>query len=534
MTRTIETAAGMRSGSDDDGVDAILARINSCTCIHDLLHFHDQERPGQVAVRDEMAELTYSDLLIRAKRLAARLSDEGLGPGDRVALLSKNDVAFVDLMMAASMTGVVLVPLNFRLAQGEIEFIVRDSGARFIFAGPDFLKTAELAETECESCERVIAITADGSYDGWNSRQDLAFDSRQRDGKSTLFQMYTSGTTGNPKGVLLSHENVLALCRNGVEFLGPFRETSRSLVCMPLFHVAGNAWLFFGLAAGCSNTLVVDITPDSLLRTIAEREITCTLMIPAVIQMLVLAMEARGLTITGLETVAFGASPMPAELLKRAQAVFPETGFIHVYGMTEATCMFCALDPAELREGRRLESCGKPFPDAEMKIVGPDGVELPVGEIGEITCRTPQLTTGYWNRPEATAEAIRDGWYHTGDAGSVDEEGFLYIRDRIKDMLISGGENVYPAEVENAILAHPSVAEVAVIGVPDAKWGEVGLAVVVLKDGADATSEDIQATVRERLAGFKVPAHVEYAAALPRNGAGKVTKQTLRNSFAKN
>jgi acyl-CoA synthetase (AMP-forming)/AMP-acid ligase II len=256
-------------------------------------------------------------------------------------------------------------------------------------------------------------------------------------------------------------------------------------------------------------------------------------MVPAVIRMLVLAAEAEERVITGLKTIVFGASPMPAELLKRAQAVFPQTDFIHVYGMTETTCMFCALDPAELRAGRRLDSCGRPFPDAEMKIVGPEGDALPTGEVGEIVCRTPQMTTGYWHRPEATAKAIRDGWYHTGDAGHVDDEGFLFIRDRIKDMLISGGENVYPAEVENAVLAHPSVADVAVIGVPDETWGEVGLAVVVLKPGAQATPEDIQGTVRERLAGFKVPRHVEYLPALPRNGAGKVTKQVLRDTYAK-
>lgn len=353
----------------------------------------------------------------------------------------------------------------------------------------------------------------------------------QRDGDAVLFQMYTSGTTGNPKGVLLTHENVLALCRNGVQFLGPFSSTSRSLACMPLFHVAGNAWLFFGLAAGCTNAIVADITPEAVLRMFAEQKISCTLMIPAVIQMLVLAAEAKGLTVKGLATIAFGASPMPAELLKRAQAVFPESDFVHVYGMTEMTCMFCALDPAELRAGRRLESCGKPFPDAEMKIVDHEGRELPVNEVGEIICRSPQMTSGYWNRPEATDKAIRDGWYHTGDAGSVDAEGFLYIRDRIKDMLISGGENVYPAEVENAVLAHPSVAEVAVIGDPDQKWGEVGLASIVLKPGTEATAEEIQATVRDRLADFKVPNYVEFVSALPRNGAGKVTKQALRDTF---
>jgi acyl-CoA synthetase (AMP-forming)/AMP-acid ligase II len=331
---------------------------------------------------------------------------------------------------------------------------------------------------------------------------------------------------------LISQENVLTLMKNGTEWLGPFRATSHSLVCMPLFHVAGNAWLFFGLAAGCTNSLVVDIDPEALLTRICEEQITCTLMVPTVIRMLTLAAEARGQTIRGLETIVFGASPMPAELLKRAQKVFVETDFIHVYGMTETTCMFCSLDPAELRSGRRLESCGKPFPDAQMKIIDAQGAEAPTGEIGEIVCKTPQMMSGYWRRPEATAQAIQDGWYHTGDAGSVDAEGFLYIRDRLKDMLISGGENVYPAEVENAILAHPAVTDVAVVGVPDETWGEVGLAAVVLKDGVHVEDEEIKATVRDRLAGYKVPKWIVHLEALPRNGAGKVSKDVLRKTYA--
>lgn len=301
---------------------------------------------------------------------------------------------------------------------------------------------------------------------------------------------------------------------------------------MPLFHVAGSAWLFFGIAAGCRNDLVVDIDPAGVLDQIERSEISCTLMVPTVIHMVTTEAEARGTTVPGLETICFGASPMPAELLKRARRVFPETNFIHVYGMTETTCMFTSLDPAELRANRRLESCGRPFADAEMKVVDPDGVEVPAGVVGEIICRTPQLMTGYWNRPEATSNAIRDGWYHTGDAGQVDEEGFLYIRDRIKDLVITGGENVYPAEVENAVLGHPGVADVAVIGVPDEKWGEIVLAAIVVREGAAVEDEELQSTVRSRLAGFKVPRRIERVEALPRNGAGKVTKEVLRARFA--
>ncbi len=508
-------------------------RLEQCTRIDDLLTVHAQERPDRVAIQVGSRTLTYRELLERVERLAGQFTRAGLQSGDRIALLAKNDPAFCELIMAASRTGIVLVPLNFRLAQPEIDFIVEDSGSRILFATDEFTATALAARDASASCGSVVTVTPDGSYGGWvTASGSPAPEAGADDRDAIVFQGYTSGTTGNPKGALLSQHNVLALMRNGCRELGPFDESSRSLVAMPLFHVAGNAWLFFGLAAGCLNELVVDIDPQRLLRTIIDHEISCTLLVPTVIGLVTAAAEAEGTTIRGLKTIAFGASPMPAELLKRAQRVFPTTDFIHVYGMTETTCMFTALDPAELRAGRRLESCGKPFADAQMRIVDADGHEVGTGVVGEIVCRTPQMMAGYWQRPEATAAAIRDGWYHTGDAGYVDEEGYLFIRDRIKDMVITGGENVYPAEVENAVLAHPAVAEVAVIGVPDEVWGESVLAAVVVRDGHDVSDQEIQSVVRERLAGYKVPKRIERLSALPKNGAGKVTKGPLRSRFS--
>ncbi|MDX1394215.1 MAG: AMP-binding protein, partial [Gemmatimonadota bacterium] len=459
-------------------------RPGRCRSIDELLDRHARERPATVSMQVDDVSVTYGELLERVEQLAAHLVEEGLEAGDRIALLCKNDFAFCELMMAASRTGIVLVPLNYRLALPEIEFIVQDSGARILFAGTDFVDSARAAQATSGTCASVVEVTADGLFGGW-APSSAAHSAAVRDRDAILFQMYTSGTTGKPKGALISQKNVLAMMANGCRELGPFHEASRSLVCMPLFHVAGSAWLFFGIAAGCTNDLVVDIDPGRILDRIEQNEISCTLMVPTVIHMVTTEAEARGATVSGLKTICFGASPMPAELLKRAKRVFPDTDFIHVYGMTETTCMFTALDPAELRADRRLESCGKPFADAEVKVVDPEGVEVPAGVVGEIICRTPQLMTGYWNRPEATSNAIRDGWYHTGDAGQLDEEGFLYIRDRIKDLVITGGENVYPAEVENAVLAHPGVADVAVIGVPDEKWGEIVLAAIVVGEGAE-------------------------------------------------
>jgi len=506
-------------------------RLASCHRVDELLEHHARERPEKISIQVGSIAVTYGELLRRVERLAAQLVGEGLQAGDRIALLCKNDLAFCELMMAASRTGIVLVPLNCRLALPEIEFILQDSGARLLFAGTQFIDSARAVQSNSRACTAVVEVTADGLYGGW-ATLSASHSPPVRSRDAILFQMYTSGTTGKPKGALISQQNVLALMLNGCRELGPFHESSRSLVCMPLFHVAGSAWLFFGLAAGCRNDLVVDIDPGQILDQIERNGISCTLMVPTVIQMVTTEAESRRTKISGLKTLCFGASPMPAELLKRAKLVFPDTDFIHVYGMTETTCMFTALDPAELRANRRLESCGKPFPDAEMKVVDRQGAEVPLGIVGEIICRTPQLMAGYWNRPEATAKAIRDGWYHTGDAGYLDEQGFLYIRDRIKDLVITGGENVYPAEVENAVLAHPGVADVAVIGVPDARWGEIVLAAIVLREGQTVDDDELKSTVRARLAGFKVPKRIERVPALPRNGAGKVTKEVLRERFA--
>jgi long-chain acyl-CoA synthetase len=245
----------------DGGLEATLARIDASNCFHDLLSHHRRERPDRVAVQDGSSSATYAELLDRAERLAASLTAIGLEPGDRIALLAKNDAAFVDAMMAASMAGLVLVPLNFRLAQPEIDFIVQDAEAKLIFAGAEFLETARAAQSASEACQATIAITPDGSFGGWCAGAERLTE-KQGDGSAVLFQMYTSGTTGHPKGVLLTHDNLFALCRNGVRFLGPFHAASQSLACMPLFHVAGNSWLFFGLAAGCCNSLVVDIAPN--------------------------------------------------------------------------------------------------------------------------------------------------------------------------------------------------------------------------------------------------------------------------------
>ena len=509
----------------------VLQRLTHCQRVDKLLDIHARQRPDQIALLAGELAISYADLNRRAQQVASQLQAAGLKPGDRIALLAKNDPAFCELMMAASRLGVVLVPVNFRLAAPEVEFILNDAGTKILFVGADFRSLAAGVSATCDSVQSVVEISCDGSYSGWITDQPLTAEAHKGAADPILFQMYTSGTTGRPKGALISQNNVLAVMRNGCARLGQFEENSVSLLCMPLFHIAGSSWLFFGLAAGCQNIFVVDLDPDAILKMIEQHRVTCTLLVPTAIRMVTTSAEKQSKTIRSLRTLAFGASPMPTELLRRAQQVFPETDFIHVYGMTETTGMFTSLPPEELRAGRRLESCGKVFDDATARIVDAQGMDVPAGVVGEIICRTPQLMTEYWNRPEATAGVIKDGWYYTGDAGFLDAEGFLFIRDRIKDLVITGGENVYPAEVEDALLAHPSVAEVAVIGVPDQKWGEVVLAAVVPSPSTQLDDDELRNFVRERLAGFKVPKRIEVVDSLPRNAAGKVTKDDLRSQF---
>ena len=273
---------------------------------------------------------------------------------------------------------------------------------------------------------------------------------------------------------------------------------------MPLFHIAGSAWLFFGLASGCENILLVDINPEKILHIIENYNVATTLMVPAVIQMVVIAAEKNNKVFENVKNIVFGASPMAVDTLKRAQKIFPNSNFTHVYGMTETTGMFMSLDPSELKANRRLESCGKCFSNSEIKIVDTHNNEVPAKTIGEIICRTDQIMDGYFNREKANNEAIKDGWFYTGDAGYLDEEGYLFIRDRIKDLIITGGENVYPAEVENALMLQPSIIDCAVIGVSDPKWGEAVIALVIVN--SDNFSEiEVRSSLRSQLAGFKMP-----------------------------
>ena len=500
--------------------------------VHDILNFHGQKNPGKVTVSVNGDNYTNGDLLKNVADIVEFLRENEVSSGDRIAFLAKNSSEFIELMYASSILEVVMVPINFRLAYEEVKFIIQDSGSKIIIFGEEFKELIEQLNSDETDLQFSLGISELGKLLRTKSPSVLDVSLFSNKASNTpLFQMYTSGTTGNPKGALISQKGIMSLITNGMDNLGPFDPNDVNLVCMPLFHIAGSAWLFFGLASGSKNILLVDINPEKILNIIENSNVATTLMVPAVIQMVVAAAEKNSKVFKNVKNIVFGASPMAVDTLKRAQKIFPNSNFTHVYGMTETTGMFMSLDARELKANRRLESCGKCFSNSEIKIVDSNSNEVPARTIGEIICRTDQIMDGYFNREKANNEAIKDGWFYTGDAGYLDEEGYLFIRDRIKDLIITGGENVYPAEVENALMLQPSISDCAVIGVSDPKWGEAVLALIVVKED-NLPENELRVALRSHLAGFKIPKIFHVVDSLPRNAGGKITKHVLREKYA--
>ncbi|MGH8595834.1 MAG: AMP-binding protein, partial [Gammaproteobacteria bacterium] len=347
-----------------------------------------------------------------------------------------------------------------------------------------------------------------------------------------VIQLYTSGTTGHPKGVQISNANYLSLWRVSQDAgWADFEIGDVSLVCMPVFHIAGTNMGVLTLAQGGTAVILKEVDPGRMLELIPQYRVNHLFVVPAVILFMLQHPLTPQTDFSSLKRLSYGASPIAEELLHKARAVFG-CPFVQLYGLTETTGGGAYLpDDAHDPSRGKLRACGVPYPGIEIRILNEAGQPLPPGEVGEIVIKSPVVMKGYWNRPEATAQAIRDGWFHTGDAGYFDTDGFLYIHDRLKDMIVSGGENIYPAEVENAVFGHPAVADVAVIGVPDDKWGEAVKAIVVLKAGDRATPEDIIAYARTRIAGYKIPKSVDFAVALPRNPSGKILRRELREPY---
>lgn len=501
--------------------------------LDEILNHWAKTQPDAPAIEDAGLALTYGELDRLSRQIIALLAARGIGAGDRVAFLGKNAASYGVLYCACARAGIVIAPVGWRLAPREIAFILGDTEAKLLVTAPDFTELAAAAMAELASPPELIGDEA--MLDGARACEPADFAPCGAD--DPILQLYTSGTTGHPKGVLLSNANLTRLRNNGIAagltYYTDYRAGDCMMVAMPIAHVGGTGTFSLAIIAGIRCRFEAEFTPAGVLAAI-EAGATHMFLVPAALQMAIQHPQAASTDFSNLRYLIYGAAPMPLELLKQAVSTMPSTQFLQAYGMTETTGTVSILPPEDhsLEGNERMRSAGKALPGVRIEVRGPDNAEVPRGTIGEVCIHSPSNTAGYWRLPEATASTIDpDGWLHTGDAGIMDDDGYVYIQDRIKDMIISGGENVYPAEVENAIFGHPAIAEVAVIGVPSEKWGEEVKACVVPKEGAAIDADDVIAWARSRIAAFKAPKSVDIIPTMPRNASGKILRRQLRAPY---
>jgi long-chain acyl-CoA synthetase len=509
-----------------------------------LLRTHARERPDDEMLVEGALRRSWREQYEQSSRVARALEAEGVGAGDRVAFLDRNGTAYFDTLFGGAMLGAINVAVNWRLAPAEMGAIIDDSRAGVLVVHPDYAGALAAMPGGLPHVRRIVHLGGDApggdarsvAYDGWLAGHPPTDPGHVGEPGDVSMLLYTSGTTGLPKGVMLTNSNLsTAMSEAGGTF--NIAADTVSLVAMPLFHIGGSGWALCGMSRGGRSVIQRDVDLAELFRLVEAERVTEAFLVPAVLMFLLATPGVEAADLSSLRTVFYGASPISEDVLVRCIETFG-CDFAQVYGMTETTGAICALraedhDPDGPRR-HLLRSAGTPHPHVELRVVDPEtGVDRPTGEVGEIWTRSPYNMLGYWERPEETARTITaQGWLRTGDAGYLDDEGYLYLHDRMKDMIISGGENVYPAEVENVLLSHPGIADAAVIGVPDDRWGETVKAVIVPADVQAAPSADeVIAFCRERLAHYKCPTSVDLTGALPRNPSGKILKRELRAPY---
>ena len=506
------------------------------------LHRSVQQHPERPAIRAGAIVRSYREFAERVARLAGALQKLGMRSGDRVAMLALNSERYMEYQFAVPWGGGALNPCNIRWSAAEILYSLDDCASTVLLVDDTFKAMAEGFRGQAKTLREIVYCGSGEVPAGMHGVEALiaahapvpdAF----RRGGDLAGVFYTGGTTGFPKGVMLSHANMLssamALCCEGVAEPG-----GCYLHAAPMFHLADMGIAAAQWLAGNTHSFVPAFNPEAVLQAIERDRVTHALLVPTMIQMLVdhPAMK-QGRDLGSLQWVLYGASPIAEAVLDRAMAALPGVNFVQAYGMTElspvATLNPAYFHTAEGRKRGKLRSAGRASYCTEVRIVDADDREVPRGTVGEVVVRGPNVMLGYWNKPELSAEALRGGWMHTGDGAYMDDDGFIFVVDRMKDMIISGGENVYSAEVENVVAQHPAVAACAVIGIPSAQWGEAVHAIVVLKPGAAATAEELIGHCRQQIAHYKCPRSVDFVAQLPLSGAGKVLKSVLREPFWK-
>jgi len=487
-----------------------------------MIHVHSLGRalrfyPGRTALARDHRLLTFRELHSRIEGIAGTLTSHGFGAGDRLALLLPNGPDYIELIYACSMLGVIAVPLNTRLSTKEIDRVLEDARPRGI------VRHSSLAVPEVGlSWQQVI------------DEEPLRISSSVvpkvfYDPEAVLGLIYTSGTTGRPKGVMVTHANVLADIHN-FNYWMRYTEGGIYLHAAPIFHIADFPSMFAAPAFGATQITIPKFSPQTFCETVQQEHVTHTVLVPTMINLLTQLPDARKYDLSSLQVLAYGGSPMAPELVHRTRELLPKVKLTQVYGLSETGFLTGLQDQEHIED--KLTSCGRPCPGVDLQVRDTAGKEVEPGQPGELIARGANVMRGYWNNLEETAAAFRDGFFRTGDIGRQDAAGYFYILDRLKDMIVTGGENVYSGEVEAVIYAHPDVREAAVFGVPDSQWGELVMACVVLKLGATLTADDLIAFCRRSLASYKLPRRVEFSETdLPRNSSGKVLKRNLREQF---
>lgn len=508
-----------------------------------------KNKANKLAIVDGNHRYTYGEFADRVSQLKKGIKELGVEKGDRVGILMLNSFRYLELFYAVTAIGAVVVPLNVRLSVPELTFVLNDAGAKVLFLHREFLPILTQLKEQVESLQHYI-LAEDKGIEGEGEGGTLAYEELLHDQTPEPLRpdniteediaglFYTGGTTGRSKGVMLSHKNLVSNAYHASILLQYSEETSY-LHAGPMFHLADGASTFAVTLVGGTHVHIRMFHPKGVLEVLERDRPNSCLLVPTMLNMLVNYPEFDQFDTSSLTKILYGASPMPVEVLKTAAKKMPQLQFFQAYGMTEASPILTIL-PAKYhviggseKDERRLTSCGQSVIGVEVRCVDPEGRDVPPGEVGEIIARGPNIMKGYWNLPEETAAALRDGWYYSGDLATVDEDNFYYIVDRKKDMIITGGENVYSVEVENVLYTHPGILEAAVIGVPDEKWGEVVKAVVVKKPGKDVSEEDILNLCKQYLANYKVPKSIQFVDELPKSGAGKILKRHIRDQYWK-